>query len=83
MYQPCIHLCLQELRNRLLAEETRRQQALLRLVESTERAKNTREIGDLVECVDAGIDAGWMELRQGMNGACLNLNVTHEKDRIQ
>ena len=48
----------QELRNRLLAEETRRRQALLRLVESTERAEKTRVIGDLVECVDVALDAG-------------------------
>ena len=60
----------QELRNRLLAEETRRRQALLRLVESTERAEKTRVIGDLVECVDVALDAGcWVGL--GCRCCCL------------
>ena len=60
----------QELRNRLLAEETRRRQALLRLVESTERAEKTRVIGDLVECVDVALDAGcWVGL--GCRYCCL------------
>ena len=58
------HQCLQELRNRLLAEETRRKNALLKLIESTERAKKTRVIGDLVECIDEAIDAGWIGFRR-------------------